>query len=293
MCMPLPKTGLSMNNRPDGAEAHLRRYLMWHRPNVGGVRSKSPRSEPSPTKHAHGPMPHPSGVRGGVQLRRVYHPAARGPAESRLRSVTLGLELPQKPQEHSATWLISARVCAACGVCATARGFVVPRARPAALGHGGAPPAGGILSRMPGAVLRSCFRVGGASSANAQTAPAATSTTPAHQLLGPANAEMTPAPAAAADRMRRPDAARGGGRMGDCPRPLKETATRRNVTQGGSSPPPLLRLQFPSSARTQRGAVKQGQSGGCIGTSPRGKGRGCGEVRIGRARRGLGGGTRG
>ena len=49
--------------------------------------------------------------------------------------------------------------------------------------------------------------------ADAQTAhPATFSTAPAHQLLGSANAETTPAraPAAAADRTQRPDAAREG-----------------------------------------------------------------------------------
>ena len=43
--------------------------------------------------------------------------------------------------------------------------------------------------------------------ANEQTAPATTSTAPAHQPLGSVNAETTPAgaPAAAADKMQRPD----------------------------------------------------------------------------------------
>ena len=52
-----------------------------------------------------------------------------------------------------------------------------------------------------------------------QTAPAATSTAPAYQPLGSVNAETTPAraPAAAADKTQRPDAAReptGGGAGG-------------------------------------------------------------------------------
>ena len=44
--------------------------------------------------------------------------------------------------------------------------------------------------------------------ANAQMVPATSSTAPAHQRLGSANAETTPAgaPAAAADKMQRPDA---------------------------------------------------------------------------------------
>ena len=48
--------------------------------------------------------------------------------------------------------------------------------------------------------------------ANAQMAPAATSTVPVHQPLGSANAEMTPAgaPAAAAVRTQRPAASREG-----------------------------------------------------------------------------------
>ena len=71
--------------------------------------------------------------------------------------------------------------------------------------------------------------------ADVQTAHHATfSTTPTHQIRGSANAETTPAgaPAAAADRKRRPDAACEG-RTGDCQGPRKETTTRRNVTRGG------------------------------------------------------------
>ena len=60
--------------------------------------------------------------------------------------------------------------------------------------------------------LRSFYKGGGGQllrAADAQTAHHATfSTAPVHQLLGSANAEMTPAgaPAAAADRTQRPDA---------------------------------------------------------------------------------------
>ena len=77
------------------------------------------------------------------------------------------------------------------------------------------------------------FRTGGGGgllgTADAQTAhPATSSTAPAHQLLGSASAETTPAgaPAAAADRtstMRREERVTG---------PRKETTTRRNVTLG-------------------------------------------------------------
>ena len=161
--IPLSSTGLSMNSRPDGAEAHLRRYLMWHRPNGGGGGSdqKAPdRSRLHPNTPT-APCPIPQAYEAVFNCDVCI---TRQPAAPRSRGFFPSLwasNAPQKPQEHSATWLISARVCAACGVCATARGFVVPRARPAALGHGGAPPAGGILSRMPGAVLRSCFGVGG------------------------------------------------------------------------------------------------------------------------------------
>ena len=64
--------------------------------------------------------------------------------------------------------------------------------------------------------------------------PATTSTTAVRQFLGSANAETTPAGA----RPQRPSESSGPmhrakGRMGDCPGPRKETATRRNVTQGG------------------------------------------------------------
>ena len=71
---------------------------------------------------------------------------------------------------------------------------------------------------------------------------ATSSTAPAHQPLGSANAETTPAgaPAAAADRTQRPTersdpTQHAKGRTGDCPGPRKETTTQRNVTQGGGS----------------------------------------------------------
>ena len=59
------------------------------------------------------------------------------------------------------------------------------------------------------------------------------STAPAHQRLGSANAETTPAgaPAAAADRTQRPTQ-HAKGRTGDCPGPRKGTATQRNITRG-------------------------------------------------------------
>ena len=67
---------------------------------------------------------------------------------------------------------------------------------------------------FPNGKLRSVLRWslwswGGGGAADAQTAHHATfSTAPAHQLLGSANAETTPAraPATAADRKQRPDA---------------------------------------------------------------------------------------
>ena len=78
--------------------------------------------------------------------------------------------------------------------------------------------------------------------ADAQTAhPATSNTAPAHQLLGSANAETTPAgaPAGAADRKQRPDAACEG--TNGCPGPRKGATTRRNVTRGVS--PSTLRPQ--------------------------------------------------
>ena len=61
--------------------------------------------------------------------------------------------------------------------------------------------------------------------ADAKTAHLATSSTaPAHQPLGSASAETTPA---------RAPAAAAKGRTGDCPGPRKETTPRQNVTQGG------------------------------------------------------------
>ena len=74
--------------------------------------------------------------------------------------------------------------------------------------------------------------------ADTQTAHHTTfSTAPAHQRLGSANAETTPAgaPAAAADRTQRPDATCEG--KNGCPGPRKGTSTRRNVTQGGCQAP--------------------------------------------------------
>ena len=63
--------------------------------------------------------------------------------------------------------------------------------------------------------------------------PHTPSTAPAHQRLGSANAETTPAgaPAAAADRTQRPTQ-HAKGRTGDCPGPRKGTATQRNITRG-------------------------------------------------------------
>ena len=50
--------------------------------------------------------------------------------------------------------------------------------------------------------------------------------------------------------------------------------------------PGQWRGQLPSSVWPGHGAVKQAKSGGSVGTTSRGKGRGCGEVRIGQGGRG-------
>ena len=50
----------------------------------------------------------------------------------------------------------------------------------------------------------------------------------------------------------------------------------------GGCPPGQLRGPLPSSVWTRHGAVKQGQSGGPVGTTPERKGGGCREVRRGR-----------
>ena len=68
-------------------------------------------------------------------------------------------------------------------------------------------------------------------SKNSQTTPATTSTAPAHQPLGLANAETTAAGASATQRSDPTQHAKG--RTGDCPGPRKGATTRRTVTQGG------------------------------------------------------------
>ena len=91
-----------------------------------------------------------------------------------------------------------------------------------------------------------CGGCWGAKYRGAQTAhPATFSTAPAHQRLGSANAETTPAgaPAAAADRTQRPDATCEGknGCLSRAPR--KGATTRRNVTRGVRNVPAgLLRV---------------------------------------------------
>ena len=88
---------------------------------------------------------------------------------------------------------------------------------------------------------------------NCQTTPAATSTTLVHQLLGTANTQTAPAATSTApahqqrgstqkqhQQEHRPQqptkrsnpTQHAKVRTGDCPGPCKETATRRNVTQG-------------------------------------------------------------
>ena len=82
--------------------------------------------------------------------------------------------------------------------------------------------------------------------ANAQTAPAATSTAPVHERLGSANAKQHQREHGPQRPTKRSDPAQHAkGTAGDCPGPRKETGTRRNVTQGrggaaeGNQPSPL------------------------------------------------------
>ena len=62
--------------------------------------------------------------------------------------------------------------------------------------------------------------------------PATVSTAPVRPLLGSANAETTPQGTQRPTERSNP-AQHSKGRTGDCPGPRKETATRRNVAQGG------------------------------------------------------------
>ena len=66
--------------------------------------------------------------------------------------------------------------------------------------------------------------------------------------------------------------------------PASAHPAAQKLLLGRGPPPPGGPL--PSSSWTRHRAVNRGQSGGSIGTPSRGKGRVCGEVRIGQARRG-------
>ena len=85
--------------------------------------------------------------------------------------------------------------------------------------------------------------VWGGGAADAQTAhPATSSTAPAHQLLGSANAETTPAgaPAAAADRKQRPDATCEGRNGWTVQGPVKEQQPDGMSHRGGEGGSPAL-----------------------------------------------------
>ena len=93
---------------------------------------------------------------------------------------------------------------------------------------------------------------------NSQTTPATTSTAPVHQRRGSANAETTPAgaPAAAADRKQRPDAAREG-----------KNANAMTIVVGVGGRMSIFLVVDPQVVRSHDAKSPQGE---CVGISDHG-----------------------